>query len=134
MKESIQLELGEIKNTLTSHNNRITELEECTKELEEKLQNRNDKEVNKKARGKILEEKVKYLMKKYKRNNLQIVGIPEGEEKGKGEEQIVRERIAENFPTFWKEKPIQIQEAKRVPNKINPKRPTPTLVEKQRQR
>ena len=36
--------------------------------------------------------------------------------------------MAENFPNLKKETDIQIQEAQRVPNKINPNRPTPRHV------
>lgn len=36
--------------------------------------------------------------------------------------------MAENFPNLKKETDIQIQEAQRVPNKINPKRPTPRHI------
>ena len=32
--------------------------------------------------------------------------------------------MAENFPNLKKEKDIQVQEAQRVPNKMNPNRPT----------
>ena len=34
----------------------------------------------------------------------------------------------ENFPNLVKEEDRQVQEAKRVPNKINPKRPTPRHI------
>ena len=33
--------------------------------------------------------------------------------------------MAENFPNLEKETDVQIQEAQRVPNKMNPNRPTP---------
>ena len=33
--------------------------------------------------------------------------------------------MAENFPNLVKEKDTQVQEAQRVPNKLDPKRPTP---------
>ena len=33
--------------------------------------------------------------------------------------------MAENFPNLQKEIDIQIQKAQRVPNKMNPNRPTP---------
>ena len=36
--------------------------------------------------------------------------------------------MAENFPNLKKEKDIQVQEAQRVPNKMNPNRPTPRTV------
>ena len=36
--------------------------------------------------------------------------------------------MAENFPNLAKETDIQVQEAQRVPNKMNPKRPTPRHI------
>ena len=36
--------------------------------------------------------------------------------------------MAENFPNVKKEADIQVQEAQRVPNKINPNRPTPRHI------
>ena len=39
-------------------------------------------------------------------------------------EKIFQEIIAENFPNMGKEPPTQIQEAQRVPYKINPRRNT----------
>ena len=45
-------------------------------------------------------------------------------------EKILKEIIAKNFPTMGKEPLTQIQEAQRVPYKINPRRKTPrhTLI------
>ena len=56
--------------------------------------------------------------------NLRIVGIPEGEEKEKGIENIFEEIRAENFPNL-KETYIKIQDAKRAQNKLKQNRPTP---------
>lgn len=36
--------------------------------------------------------------------------------------------MPENFPNLKKEKDIQVQEAQKVPNRINPKRPTPRHI------
>ena len=36
--------------------------------------------------------------------------------------------MAENFPNLGKEKDIQVQEAKRIPNKMNPRKPTPRHI------
>ena len=59
--------------------------------------------------------------------NLRIIGIPEGEEKEKGIENIFEEIMAENFPNL-KDTDIKIQEAQRAPNKLNPNRPTPRHI------
>ena len=53
--------------------------------------------------------------------NIQIIGFPEEEDKKKGHEKIFEEMIAENFPKMGKEIVTQVQEAQRVPNRINPR-------------
>ena len=52
------------------------------------------------------------------------IGVPEGEEREKGPEKIFEEIIAENFPNMGKEIVNQVQEAQRVPGRINPRRNT----------
>ena len=59
--------------------------------------------------------------------NLCIIGIPEGEEKVKGIENIFEEITSENFPNL-KETDIKIQEAQKAPNNMNPNRPTPRHI------
>ena len=54
--------------------------------------------------------------------------MPEGEEREKETEKIFQEIIAENFPNMGKESLTQIQEAQRVPYKINPRRNTPRHI------
>ena len=52
-------------------------------------------------------------------NNNCIIGVPEGEEREKGPEKIFEEIIGENFPNVGKEIATQVQEAQRVPYRIN---------------
>ena len=46
----------------------------------------------------------------------------------KGTEKIFQEIIAKNFPNMGKEPLTQIQEAQRVPYKVNPRRNTPRHI------
>ena len=55
---------------------------------------------------------------------MHIIGIPEGQEREKGIENIFEGTMAENFPNLEKETDTQVQEAQRFPNKVNPNRPT----------
>ena len=59
-----------------------------------------------------------------KRNNIYIIGIPEGEEEEQGIENLLEKVMMEDFPNLRREKVTQIQESQRVPSKRNPKRPT----------
>ena len=54
--------------------------------------------------------------------NIFIINVPEGEEKEKGPEEIFEEILAENFPNMGKKIVYQVQEAQRVPSRINPRR------------
>ena len=53
------------------------------------------------------------------------MAVSEGEESEQGIENLFEEIMTENFPKLVKEKDMQVQEVQRVPNKMNPKRPTP---------
>ena len=57
--------------------------------------------------------------------NIQIIGVPEEEEKKKGTEKIFEEIIVENFTNMGKEIVKQVLEAQRVPYRINPRRNMP---------
>ena len=60
-----------------------------------------------------------------KRNNIAIMGISEGEGSEQGIKNLFKEIMTQNFPNLVKEKDTQVQEAQRVPSKLNSKRPTP---------
>ena len=60
----------------------------------------------------------------YKRYNIHLVRIPEGEERKKGTDVIFATRTIENFPQLLSNTTPQIQEHQRTPRKINAKKPT----------
>ena len=60
--------------------------------------------------------------------NTPIIGFPEEEEKKRGYEKIFEEMIVLNFPNMEKEVVNQVQEAQRVPYRINPRRNTPRHI------
>ena len=68
---------------------------------------------------------LRYLWNNIRCTNIHIIGVPEGEDREKGAENLFEEIIAENFPNLERGTDIQIQEAQKVPNKMNPKRFTP---------
>ena len=75
-------------------------------------------EQNTVKRMKITEDSLRDLWGNIKWTNIQIIGVPEQEEKKKGYEKIFEEIIIENFPNMEKEIVNQVQEAQRVPYKI----------------
>ena len=81
-------------------------------------------EQNKEKRMKRNEDSLRDLWDTIKRNNICIIGVPEGEEREKGPKKIFEEIIVKNFPNMGKEIATQVQEAQRVPGRINPRRNT----------
>ena len=79
-------------------------------------------EQNKVKRMKRTEDSLRDLWDNIKHTNIQIIGVLE--EKKKGYEKIFKEIIVENFPNMEKEIVNQVQEAQRVPYRINPRRNT----------
>ena len=59
-------------------------------------------EQNKEKRMKRIEDSIRDLWDNIKCTNIQIIGVPEEEEKKKGTEKIVEEIIVENFPNMGK--------------------------------
>ena len=58
----------------------------------------------------------------------ELQGVSEEEEKKKGYEKTFEEIIVENFPNMEKEIVNQVQEAQRVPYRINPRRNPPRHI------
>ena len=56
-----------------------------------------------------------------KHPNIQIIKVPEEEDKKKDHEKILEEIIVENFSKMGKEIITEVQETQRVPNRINPR-------------
>ena len=79
-------------------------------------------EQNKEKRMKRIEDSLRDLWDNIKLTNIWIIGVPEEEEKKKGTEKILEEIRVENVPNRGKEIVNQVQEAQRVPYRINPRR------------
>ena len=133
MQESINKDLEELKNkhtetnntitwikiTLEGINNRISETEEWISELEDKMVEIISEEQNKAKRMKRTEDSLRDLWDNIKCTNIQIIEVPEKEEKKKRHEKNFKEIIVENFPNMEKEIVNQVQEAQRAPYRIN---------------
>uniref|UniRef100_A0A8C9BUF7 L1 transposable element RRM domain-containing protein n=1 Tax=Phocoena sinus TaxID=42100 RepID=A0A8C9BUF7_PHOSS len=124
MKQATMNTVNEIKNTLDGINSRITEAEERISVLEDKVVEITTAEQNKEKRIKRTEDSLRDLWDNIKRTNIRIISVSEEEEKKKGTEKIFEEIIVENFPNMGKEIVNQVQEAQRVPYRVNPRRNT----------
>ena len=84
-------------------------------------------EQNKVKRMKRTEYSLRDLWNNIKCTNIQIIGVPEEEYK-KWCKTVFEEIIVENFPNMEMEIVDQVQEAQKVPYRINPRRNTPRHI------
>ena len=64
-----------------------------------------------------------------KRSNIRIIGVPEGEKEEQKIENLFEQIMKESFPSLAKEIDFQeVQEAQRVPKKLDPRRNTPRHI------
>ena len=85
-------------------------------------------EQNKVKRMKSTKDSLRDLWDNIKHTNIQIIELPEEEEKQKGYEKFFEDIIVENFPNIDKEIVNRVQEAQRVPYRINPSRNMPRHI------
>ena len=84
---------------------------------------------NEETRIRKNEERLRNLQDILKPSNIRIIGVPEGEEEEQNIENLFEQIMKENFPNLVKEIDLQgVQEAQRVPNKLNPRRNTPRHI------
>ena len=84
-------------------------------------------EKNEETRIQKNEERLRNLQDIFKHSNIRIIGVPEGEEEEQKIENLFEQILKENFPNMAKEIDFQeVQEAQRVPKKLDPRRNTPS--------
>ena len=77
----------------------------------------------KKTRIRKNEERLRNLQHIFKRPNIRIIGVPEGEEEEQQIENLFEQIMKENFSNLAKEIDFQeVQEAQRVPKKLVPRK------------
>ena len=100
--------ITEIKNTLEGNNSIITEAEDRMSEVGDRMVEINEAERKKEKRIKINADNLRDLWDNVKCPNIQIIGVPEEENKKKGHEKILEEIIVEKFPKMGKEIATQV--------------------------
>ena len=117
-----------MNKTLEGIHSRITEAEEWINDLEDRMAEITDTEQNIENRKKKNEDSLRDLWDNIKCTNICIIRVPEGEEREKVPEKIFKEIIAENFSNMGKKIINEVQEAQRVPDRINPRRNIPRHI------
>uniref|UniRef100_A0A8D1XK30 L1 transposable element RRM domain-containing protein n=1 Tax=Sus scrofa TaxID=9823 RepID=A0A8D1XK30_PIG len=113
---AIQMELKAVKTRMNNAEEQISHVEYRMMEITQMGQQTENQMKKHESNKRDLWDNMKWA-------NLCIIGIPEGEEKDNGIENIFEEINAGNFPNL-KDTDFKIQESHRAPNKLNPNRPT----------
>ena len=117
-KENVQGTNSEAKETGTQING-----------VDQKEERNIQPEQNEETRIRKNEEKLRNLQDIFKHSNIQIIGVPEGKEEEQKIENLLEQIMKENFPRLAKEIDFQeVQEAQRVPEKLDPRRNTPRHI------
>ena len=97
--------------------------------LEQKEKRSIQPEQNEETRIQKNEERLRNLQEILKCSNVRIIGVPEGEEEEQKIENLFEQIMKEKFPNLAKEIDFQeVQEAQRVPKKLDPRRNTPRHI------
>uniref|UniRef100_A0A8D1RM74 L1 transposable element RRM domain-containing protein n=1 Tax=Sus scrofa TaxID=9823 RepID=A0A8D1RM74_PIG len=126
-QEKLENSIAETQTELKALNSRMINAEERISDLEDRIVEIIQSGQQTENQMKKHESNIRDLWDNIKWANLCIIGIPEIDEKEKGIENIFEEIMSENFPNL-KETDIKIQEAQRIPNMLNPNRPTPRRI------
>ena len=118
--------LNEIKNNLQETT--VDDTENQINDSEHKEEKNNQSEQQEEKRIQKNEDSMSCLWDNFKRPNIHIIGMPEGEEKEQDIGTLFEKIVKENSPNSVKEIDMQVQEAQRVPNKKDAKRPTPRHI------
>ena len=106
--------ISELKTTVEGIKSRLDEAEDQISELEGKVGKNTQKEQEKEKRLGKNKEGLREMQDNIKRNDIIMIGIPEGEEEQQGIENLFEKVMMENFPNVMREKATQIQETQRV--------------------
>ena len=128
MKEEMKAIKSEIKENTQGANSEGKETGTQINNLEQKEEINFQTEQNEETRIQKNEERLRNLWHNFKHSNIQIIGVLEGEEEEQEIENLFEQVIKENFPNLAKELDMQVQDAQRVPNKLDPRRNTPRHI------
>ena len=129
MKKQMKGTQSEIKQNVQGTNSDRKETWTQSSDLEQKEKINPHPDQNEETRIQKSEETLINLWDNLKHSNIWITGVPEGEEENQEIENLFEQVMKENFPDLAKEIDFQeVQEAQRVPRKLDPKRNTPRYI------
>ena len=129
IEEKVKAMKNEIKENIQGTNSNGKETGTQINGLEQKEEINIQPQQNEETRISKNEERLRNLQDNFKHSNILIIGVPEGEEEEQNIENLFEKIMKENFPRLAKEIDFQeVQEAQRVPKKLDPRRNTPRQI------
>ena len=129
IEEKVKVMKSEIKENVQGTNSEGKATGSQINGLEQKEERNIQPEQNEEARIQKNEERTRDLQDNFKRSNIHIIWVPEEEEEEQEIENLFENIMKENFPNMAKEIDFQeVQEAQRVPKKLDPRRNTPRHI------
>ena len=126
LDEKMKAMLSEIKENVQGTSSDGKETGTQINGMDQKEETDIQPEQTEKTRIQKNEEWLRNLWDNIKRSNIQVIGVPEGEEEEQEIENLFEQIMKENFPNLAKEIDFQeVQESQRVPKKLDPGRNTP---------
>ena len=120
---------SEIKKNIQVANSEGKETGAQINGLEQKEEINSQLEQNEETRIQKNEERLRNLQDNFKHSNILIIGVPEREEEEQEMENLFEQIVKENFHNLAKKIDFQeVQEAQRVPKKLDPRRNTPRHI------
>ena len=129
MKEQMKDTLNEIKQNIQGTKSDKKETRIQSNDLEQKEEINIQLDQNEETRIQKAVERLRILWDNLKHSNTWIIRMPEGEQQQQEIENLFEQIMKENFPNLEKEIDFQeVQEAQRVPKKLDPKRNTRHII------
>ena len=129
IEEKVKAMKSEIKENVQGTNNEEKETRTQINGLEQKEERNIQPEKNEETKIPKNEQRLRNLQNIFKRSNIQIIGVLEGEEEEQEIENLFENIMKDNFPNLAKKIDFQgVQEAQRVPKKLDPRRNTPRHI------
>ena len=129
LDEKMKAMLRETKENVQGANSDGNETGTQINAMDQKEERNIQPEKNEETRIQKNEERLRNLRDIFKRSNIRIIGVPEGEEEEPKIENLFEQIMKENFLNLAKEIDFQeVQVAQRVPKKLDPRKHTPRHI------
>ena len=129
LDEKMKAMLTEIKEIVQGTNSYGKETGTQINGVDQKEERIIQPEKNEETRIQKNEDRLRDLQDIFKCSNIQIIGVPEGDEEEQRIENLFEQIMKENFPNLAKEIDFQeVQEAQTVPKKLYPRKHIPRHI------